>query len=120
VSFEPHEPALSSNIMRSIDDAYLHRLAAAVPRGSILLIEDIDCAFPSRDAEVNEEEPAPVMMASSRGGRDVVAPATVGRVTMSGVLNLMDGVGSDDGRIIFATVRTPLSMAGLKHAHFAH
>src|SRR5882762_5941437 len=27
------------------------------------------------------------------------------RVTLSGLLNILDGVGSDDGRIIFATVR---------------
>jgi hypothetical protein len=34
----------------------LHNLAASVPRGAILLIEDIDCAFPSRDADSDDDE----------------------------------------------------------------
>jgi hypothetical protein len=45
-----------------------------------------------------------VMQATATGGRRMMVPASTGRVTMSGLLNLMDGVGSDDGRIIFATV----------------
>jgi hypothetical protein len=85
----------------SIDDGYLQRIASAVPRGSILLIEDIDCAFPSRDAE-DEDEFVPLPMPPG-----MVMPSRIpmARVTMSGILNLMDGVASDDGRIIFATVR---------------
>jgi mitochondrial chaperone BCS1 len=90
----------------SIDDGYLLRIAAAVPRGSILVIEDIDCAFPSRDANEEDEIEADLLrpqMAASVGVRGMTM-AVPGRVTMSGILNLMDGVGSDDGRIIFATV----------------
>jgi hypothetical protein len=30
-----------------------------------------------------------------------------GGVTLSGLLNVIDGVGSDDGRIFFATVGDP-------------
>jgi hypothetical protein len=39
-----------------------------------------------------------------RAGR--VPAAILGRVTMKGILNPMDGVGSDDGGIIFATGRS--------------
>jgi hypothetical protein len=41
------------------------------------------------------------------------------QVTMSGLLNLMDGVGSDDHRIIFATVSSPycLVVARLTSRH---
>jgi hypothetical protein len=84
----------------SVNDAYLHRVASAVPQGAILLIEDIDCAFPSRDAE-DEDEDMPPFMRIERA-RPLHIPSA--HVTMSGVLNLMDGVASDDGRIIFATV----------------
>jgi mitochondrial chaperone BCS1 len=95
--------------MHSVDDAYLQRLAAAVPRGSILLIEDIDCAFPSREDEDGEfgrdrrgaARPNPGFM----GPMGVYGGSSSG-VTLSGLLNVIDGVGSDDGRIFFATVRT--------------
>jgi chaperone BCS1 len=86
----------------SIDDAILQRLATAVPKGAILLIEDIDCAFPSReddDAQPNSRRVvggtfmASSMPMSHRSG-----------VTLSGLLNVIDGVGSDEGRLFFATV----------------
>jgi chaperone BCS1 len=87
----------------------LHNLAASVPRGAILLIEDIDCAFPSRDADSDDDEddlPEPTLRARPMGRPVHSARMAVRRqpVTMSGLLNLMDGVGSDDHRIIFATV----------------
>jgi mitochondrial chaperone BCS1 len=86
---------------RNIDDSFLQRLVSSVPRGSILLIEDIDCAFPSRDDE-DEKDQADMMMMMPymRGGRARSRTS----VTMSGILNVLDGVGSDEGRIFFATV----------------
>ncbi|KAF9267807.1 P-loop containing nucleoside triphosphate hydrolase protein [Marasmius fiardii PR-910] len=83
-----------------IDDAFLQRAANSIPKRSIFLIEDIDCAFPRDD----EENPLDFMQnmpgmprAYSRGIR--------GRspVTLSGLLNVIDGVGSDDGKLFFAT-----------------
>jgi chaperone BCS1 len=100
----------------------LQRLASAIPRGAILLIEDIDCAFPSRDAAPDDDDDdasagayagasgLQMAMQAASGRRPTAAQMGAAamsgsRVTMSGILNLMDGVGSDDGRIIFATVR---------------
>jgi chaperone BCS1 len=84
----------------------LHNLAASVPRGAILLIEDIDCAFPSRDADSDDDEddlPVPTLPARPMGRSVQSARMAVRRqVTMSGLLNLMDGVGSDDHRILSA------------------
>ena len=68
------------------DDRLSHRLADA-PENSIILLEDIDAAFVSR--EVN-----PQMEAAYQG---------LNRVTFSGLLNAIDGVTSTEGRIVFMT-----------------
>lgn len=64
----------------SFDDADLSNLMAALPDGSLALIEDIDCAFQERDSD----------------------DASSG-VTFSGLLNALDGVASPDNRIMFMT-----------------
>lgn len=59
---------------RSLDDESLMSLLNTAPMRSIVLMEDIDRAF-SHDS----------------------------RVTMSGILNALDGVGAQEGRIVFMT-----------------
>ncbi|KAJ7473195.1 hypothetical protein FB451DRAFT_1398336 [Mycena latifolia] len=76
------------------------------------LIEDIDCAFASRE---DEEERA-------RGSAGVV-PADAARagrplVSLSGLLNVIDGVGSEEGKLFFATVAYELSTTGQARALF--
>ncbi|KAJ7450159.1 P-loop containing nucleoside triphosphate hydrolase protein [Mycena latifolia] len=71
------------------DDAFLQRAASAVPQNALFLIEDIDCAF-----------------AGARGGAGVL-PADAARagrplVSLSGLLNVIDGVGSEEGKLSFA------------------
>jgi chaperone BCS1 len=73
----------------------LERCVSALPKNSILLLEDIDCAFPSRE----EEDELPVVNVYNGGRRRNIV-----QVTMSGLLNVLDGVGSEDGKIVFATV----------------
>ncbi|EAU87758.2 mitochondrial chaperone BCS1 [Coprinopsis cinerea okayama7 len=68
-----------------VDDTFLQKASAAVPKHSILLIEDIDCAFPSRE-EAEEDH-----------------WRQKSRVTLSGLLNVLDGVGSEEGKLFFAT-----------------
>ena len=68
------------------DDRLQHRLADA-PENSIILLEDIDAAFRSREANVHLEE-------ASKG---------VNNLTFSGLLNAIDGVTSTEGRIVFMT-----------------
>ena len=62
----------------------------------MLLLEDIDCAFPSQDEDQDEDEDPFFGFKMRRGRRE--------GVTMSGLLNILDGVGSEDGLIVFATV----------------
>ncbi|KAF8506407.1 P-loop containing nucleoside triphosphate hydrolase protein [Hysterangium stoloniferum] len=76
---------------KNMDDGYLARLVTKLPPKAILLIEDIDCAFPTRE-EIKEQEKDPY----NRNKR-------TSEVTFSGLLNVLDGVGSEEGKIFFAT-----------------
>lgn len=81
----------------SLDDALLERSVSALPKNSILLLEDIDCAFPSREEEEEDELP------TKQPSWAVTRRSNV-TVSMSVLLNVIDGVGSEDGKIVFATV----------------
>ena len=88
-----------------MDDSVLQRAVAAIPKESIFLIEDIDCAFPSRE-EAEESSVNQSFMSPYQG---MVVPGLPGKrksnVTLSGLLNVLDGVGSEEGKLFFATVR---------------
>ena len=70
---------------RDMDDRCLMNIMGKVPRNSLVLIEDIDCALPHSAAGKS----AAAMM--NRTGR------------MSGLLNAIDGVGAQEGRLLFMT-----------------
>lgn len=65
---------------KNMTDEDLNSLLNNAPPRSILLLEDVDAAFAQRD---NGE--------------------TASRVTFSGLLNALDGVGSQEGKILFMT-----------------
>jgi hypothetical protein len=77
-----------------VDDAFLQRATATIPKRSIVLVEDIDCALPSREEDDDSDAGSPVR-------RD--RPRQSG-VTLSGLLNMIDGIGSEEGKLFFATV----------------
>jgi mitochondrial chaperone BCS1 len=71
-----------------LDDASLAHLVSLLPPRGVLVLEDIDCAFPSRVDGDEDEFKAKQSL-----------PFNVSRtsqVTMSGLLNILDGVGSGD------------------------
>ncbi|KAJ7094211.1 hypothetical protein C8R44DRAFT_684782 [Mycena epipterygia] len=84
-----------------IDDYSLAKLISDTPSRCILLIEDIDCAFPSRD-EGDEEEEEPVLDKDGKPLRHNPTPPR-SNVTLSGLLNVLDSVSSEEGRLTFAT-----------------
>ncbi|CAA7264031.1 unnamed protein product [Cyclocybe aegerita] len=101
--------SLASNF---VDDAFLARAVAAVPKHAIFLIEDIDCAFPTpRDADDDDGNASMMGMGNFGGGMvmSAMGPVMSGAarktslVTLSGLLNVLDGVGSEEGKIFFAT-----------------
>jgi chaperone BCS1 len=69
---------------RVLSDEGLRTLVDGVPAASLLLIEDVDCVFKEeRDTDVQTG------------------------VTLSGLLNALDGVSSRDGRVLFMTTNHP-------------
>lgn len=93
----PHSTALAGELDYSIcvlnlsdrglsDDRLSHLLSVA-PQQSIILLEDVDAAFVSR-------EDSPGMKTAYEG---------LSRVTFSGLLNTLDGVASTEARILFMT-----------------
>ena len=85
----------------ALDDNSLQELVTDLPEQCIALIEDIDAAFhqtlnrefPSEDEEESEQT----------GGSTVTSQERTSRVSLSGLLNALDGVGAQEGRLLFAT-----------------
>lgn len=74
---------------RGLTDDRLNHLLALAPEKSILLLEDIDAAFPSRTAPTEDGAPQKREYQTS--------------VTFSGLLNALDGVASGESRIVMMT-----------------
>ncbi|EIN05401.1 P-loop containing nucleoside triphosphate hydrolase protein [Punctularia strigosozonata HHB-11173 SS5] len=106
-----------------MDDNKLARLIAELPEKCIALMEDIDAAFHhglnrdasgSSSAEDSATDPAgkPADSARTQSAPPAAAnPPPVGsRITLSGLLNALDGVGAQEGRILFATTNKYASL----------
>jgi len=82
-----------------MNDDSLNELMNSTPENSIILLEDIDAAFPSRDIVGEEDE-------EKKSKKDLRSPegeASSGKVTLRGLLNSLDGVASTEGRLVFLT-----------------
>ena len=96
----------------SVDDSFLQKAAASIPKHSIFLIEDIDCAFSPCIGDGDALYP-PMNHFTSRFVPGMY-PSPMGHVrgkslvTLSGLLNVLDGVGSE-GKLFFATVGMAVS-----------
>nr|XP_023670547.1 mitochondrial chaperone BCS1 [Paramormyrops kingsleyae] len=73
---------------RSLSDDRLNHLLSVAPQQSIVLLEDVDAAFVSRELLPTENP---------------LAYQGMGRLTFSGLLNALDGVASSEARIVFMT-----------------
>ncbi|XP_037959496.1 mitochondrial chaperone BCS1 [Teleopsis dalmanni] len=72
---------------RGLTDDRLNHLLNVAPEQSIILLEDVDAAFISREDVANQK----------------AAYEGLNRVTFSGLLNCLDGVASTEARIVFMT-----------------
>lgn len=70
-------------------DADLEQMFLEIPPRCVVLLEDIDAIWVDRSQE-----------AQARGSRESPQPSTC---TLSGLLNALDGVGSQEGRIVIMT-----------------
>ena len=110
-----------------INDSTLTTLMGRVPSRCIVLLEDLDAAFTrsvtrakDKDKEKdkkksdsksdNEDESSSSSSSRSRRHRNKENLSDVNTLTLSGLLNALDGVAAAEGRILFAYV---FPMAGL-------
>ncbi len=73
----------------TLSDERLEKLLAKVAPGAAILVEDVDCAAPHRSGEATKEGDA------------------TGALTLSGLLNALDGILSSEGRVLFMTTNRP-------------
>jgi len=84
-----------------LDDSSLSELVNALPERCIALMEDIDAAFTHG---VNRTEDAPPGAGATKPTTSgTPAVASTSKLSLSGLLNALDGVGAQEGRILFAT-----------------
>ncbi|KZT67077.1 P-loop containing nucleoside triphosphate hydrolase protein [Daedalea quercina L-15889] len=97
-----------------MDDSSLNELISNMPRRCIALMEDIDAAFTTgikRDLPLdvpvkrsgNEDHDSDDESNEKARHDDNKNVDTGSRVTLSGLLNALDGIGAQEGRILFAT-----------------
>lgn len=72
---------------RGLSDDRLNHLLSMAPQQTIILLEDVDAAFVSREESAQTK----------------AAYEGLNRVTFSGLLNCLDGVASTEARILFMT-----------------
>lgn len=94
----------------SASEETLGNLFAALPRRCVVLLEDIDSAGLTHTREVgggpsnpppvakDDEEMEPGQITPGNGG-----DSANGRLSLSGLLNILDGVASQEGRILIMT-----------------
>ncbi|KAI6130160.1 P-loop containing nucleoside triphosphate hydrolase protein [Pisolithus croceorrhizus] len=86
-----------------LDDTSLATLLSSLPEQCIVLIEDIDAAFYhglSREPKLPKATPS-----AETGARDrpTSSDEVAGRLSLSGILNAIDGIAANEGRVLFAT-----------------
>ncbi|KAJ6466891.1 P-loop containing nucleoside triphosphate hydrolase protein [Mycena sanguinolenta] len=88
-----------------LDDSALSELVNCLPPRCVALMEDIDAAFTS--GLNRETSAAAVESQDNNAGKPTPPgappPPTTSRLSLSGLLNALDGVGAQEGRILFAT-----------------
>ncbi|KAH7921236.1 P-loop containing nucleoside triphosphate hydrolase protein [Leucogyrophana mollusca] len=88
-----------------LDDTGLSQLISDLPERCIALMEDIDAAFHHGLSREKPSSPSAEPPASESQQSDPSAPPapSPSRVSLSGLLNALDGIGAQEGRILFAT-----------------
>ncbi|KAF9021321.1 P-loop containing nucleoside triphosphate hydrolase protein [Hymenopellis radicata] len=91
-----------------LDDSSLDELINELLERCIALMEDIDTAFTpilNRDKDDQDSEDGKEKKKSSNP-----PPPVTSRVSLSGLLNALDGIGAQEGRILFATTNKYTSL----------
>lgn len=89
-----------------LDDTTLSSLISELPERCIALMEDIDAAFHhglTRDLDGENVDEAGKEHEQDREKEKAAVSSPLSRITLSGLLNALDGVGAQEGRILYAT-----------------
>ncbi|KAH9919128.1 P-loop containing nucleoside triphosphate hydrolase protein [Fomitopsis serialis] len=90
-----------------MDDTALNQLISNMPSRCIALMEDVDAAFTRGVTRDFSSASGPVSASGKKPDEegDELKPneEAASRVTLSGLLNALDGIGAQEGRILFAT-----------------
>jgi len=87
-----------------VGEAGIEALLQKAPEGAIIFIEDIDCAEEGGVTSRTEHVDGPVTVVDGKPDPD--------RVTMSELLNAIDGLGAQTGRLLFMTTNHPERLDG--------
>ncbi|CAG7917873.1 unnamed protein product [Penicillium olsonii] len=89
----------------SLDEESLSSLFADLPRRCIVLLEDVDSAGIAKTRGANQAADVPDDSPADAGADAKVLPEEPkkGGVTLSGLLNVIDGVAATEGRILVMT-----------------
>ncbi|KAG4074105.1 hypothetical protein HA402_014310 [Bradysia odoriphaga] len=87
---------------KNLNDDTLNGLMNSTPENCIILLEDVDAAFPNRDIQDDDDDDKKGEKKKKQQTAQVSENGT-GKVTLRGLLNALDGVASTEGRIIFLT-----------------
>jgi SpoVK/Ycf46/Vps4 family AAA+-type ATPase len=93
----------------NLSDHSLNTALHAAPENSIILIEDIDSALPSRN-ETSIGNTTTGTDANAKGAASVGPRLRTHSVTFSGILNAVDGIASQESRIIVMTTNVLTSL----------
>lgn len=91
-----------------INDDDLEQLFQDLPSRCIVLMEDIDAAGIDRENDSGDEnEKEKKKKAKIDGKKEIKVKRKESECTLSGLLNVLDGVGSQEGRIVLMTTNFP-------------
>lgn len=89
--------------LNGLTDSSLESALVHAPSNAIILIEDIDAYGVKLDREKSKKEDSPSAVEEIAE----LANDAFSTLTMSGILNALDGVGESNGRIVVATTNYP-------------
>jgi len=83
-----------------LDDNALQELIADLPEKCIALMEDVDAAFHHSISRSSEKPEKKLITGDKDSGP---SSGDTPKISLSGLLNALDGVGAQEGRLLFAT-----------------
>jgi len=94
-------------VVASNEGDFLPQLLCSAPPSSLLLLEDVDVAFPKDGAKLNREEGGlndgeEKRKNDAEGGQEAAS-----KLTLSALFNALDGVGAQEGSILMMTTNHP-------------